>query len=348
MARLRITYANVCLVVVALAIACGDGYDEAATGPADGGAEAATNPPVSPTTDGAVDAGDAADAADAAVAADTGADASRPRCDPRKPFTKVELVPGIPKGATCPRLIPDESIVFYSMDKETRTATREVGGAFGVGTTVSVTDANPSCATVSADRTRLFYDDFFNVYQQSGPAGGPYSAKTGVAPPAGLFVSTPFYDEPRSQLYATLHIEKNTFFGNTAIAVAPVTGGSVGAFQRIDVGYGVTGGDEPRDASSPQTYRYAAPVASQDGLALYYLSMRTDDGGIGDGEIWVSTRASLDRAFTEPTKLAGVNSPYFDVPSWISPDGCRLYLHSDREHPGIFAPSDAFLATREP
>ena len=330
------------LVFLVVAAACEGNYDEAvsndagASAPVDAAMLDATSTSETGTsqTDGSTSEGGTSDGGAA--------------CDPRKPFTKVQRVTGLPSGAFCTRLYEDERLAYYSFDKETRVATRgDDGGAFGVGTKV-VAEGNPSCASLSADRTRFFYEDFFAVVQQSGPPGGPFTSKVTIKPPKDLIIGTPFFDEPRAQLYVTLHIEKGEVFGNTSIAVAPVTGGSVGDFRRVDVGFGVTGGDTPRDGGSIRDYVFSTPVPSPDGLSLYFTSTRAPDGGIADFDIWVATRTSLATDFGDPTRLEGPNGPNAESPNWISPDGCRLYFQSDREHPGAFSSPDAFLATREP
>ncbi len=70
------------------------------------------------------------------------------------------------------------------------------------------------------------------------------------------------------------------------------------------------------------------PVVTLDELTLYYSSDKA--GGPGGGDIWVATRASTSVPFGNVVNVAELNSTNDDVPTWISDDGCRIYLASDR------------------
>lgn len=65
-----------------------------------------------------------------------------------------------------------------------------------------------------------------------------------------------------------------------------------------------------------------SPVFSRDGLSMYY----------GKGEpqqVWLTTRASRGSEFGEGKPVASLAWPNTVYPSWLSPDGCRLYLSTD-------------------
>jgi hypothetical protein len=82
------------------------------------------------------------------------------------------------------------------------------------------------------------------------------------------------------------------------------------------------------------------PVLSSDGLTIYFRSNRA--GGPGQFDIYASTRSTTaTTTFGPPILVPNINSPVDDGPSWISPDGCRLYLSSDRD-----GTNDIFVATR--
>jgi predicted secreted protein len=64
---------------------------------------------------------------------------------------------------------------------------------------------------------------------------------------------------------------------------------------------------------------------SADDLEMYISSNRPGTYGIGD--IWVSTRATINDNWTEPVNLGPVvNSPFPDTVEYISPDGLELYF----------------------
>ena len=86
-----------------------------------------------------------------------------------------------------------------------------------------------------------------------------------------------------------------------------------------------------------------APILSADRLALYFSSDRPL-AGFGSYNIWVSTRSTPTGVFSEPIPVPNVNSNSSDEPSWISKDGCRLYVVSNR--PGGAGGQDIYVATR--
>ncbi len=72
------------------------------------------------------------------------------------------------------------------------------------------------------------------------------------------------------------------------------------------------------------------PVLSFDGFDMYWRSTRP--GGPADGtfNIWTAHRDTLGDPFGAIQLVANVNSTANDGPSWLSTDGCRLYLTSNR------------------
>jgi hypothetical protein len=81
------------------------------------------------------------------------------------------------------------------------------------------------------------------------------------------------------------------------------------------------------------------PVLSADGLTLFFRSDRA--AGFGSFNIFVATRSTTADEFGAPVLVDNVNSDGEDGPSWISLDGCRLYLSSDRA-----GSNDLYVATR--
>ncbi|HEX5107277.1 MAG TPA: hypothetical protein VFV95_02465 [Vicinamibacterales bacterium] len=87
-----------------------------------------------------------------------------------------------------------------------------------------------------------------------------------------------------------------------------------------------------------------SPELSRDGLTLYFSSSRP--GGLGQADLYVTTRESTDDPWKLPQNLGPtVNSPYFDGQPSISANGKTLYWDSDRaDGLGDF---DIWMATRE-
>jgi hypothetical protein len=81
------------------------------------------------------------------------------------------------------------------------------------------------------------------------------------------------------------------------------------------------------------------PVLSPDGLFLYFRSDRpATQAGYN---IFVATRPAPTDAFGAPDLVPNVSSDADEGPSWISPDGCRLYISSDRA-----GTNDIYVSTR--
>jgi Tol biopolymer transport system component len=100
------------------------------------------------------------------------------------------------------------------------------------------------------------------------------------------------------------------------------------------------GAPVPVDATvSPD--RETSSAISQDGLTLWFGSNR--DGGLGNIDIWATTRAERMSPWATPKNLASLNSPDRDIPR---PPGLRelvMPMASDRQTPGEY---QTMMATR--
>ncbi len=70
-----------------------------------------------------------------------------------------------------------------------------------------------------------------------------------------------------------------------------------------------------------------SPVVSADDLTLYFASPAA---GAGEHDIWRATRASASDPFSSPTPVSELNTSSFEAPSYLTADGCALYLYSNR------------------
>jgi hypothetical protein len=85
------------------------------------------------------------------------------------------------------------------------------------------------------------------------------------------------------------------------------------------------------------------PFIAPDGLTLYFSSERP--GGLGESDIWVTTRATVSDAWRPPVNVgATVNSSTWDWLPAITADGLTLYFSSER--PGGLGLNDIWLTTR--
>ncbi|MCX5644112.1 MAG: ankyrin repeat domain-containing protein [Phycisphaerae bacterium] len=85
------------------------------------------------------------------------------------------------------------------------------------------------------------------------------------------------------------------------------------------------------------------PYTSADGLSLYFLSRRP--GGLGNADIWVTTRRTRDDPWGAPVNLGlPINSPAFEGAPCVSADGLELYFMSNR--PGGCGGYDLWVSER--
>lgn len=70
------------------------------------------------------------------------------------------------------------------------------------------------------------------------------------------------------------------------------------------------------------------PSLTGDLLEIYFDSGRA--GGAGGGDIWMSSRASVDATWETPSNVAEVNSAGDDATPFVTLDGLHLYLVSNR------------------
>jgi hypothetical protein len=67
-------------------------------------------------------------------------------------------------------------------------------------------------------------------------------------------------------------------------------------------------------------------AVTRDGLTVYFAR----EVGATPSEIMITTRATLADTFAPPVAVAELNSTGRDNPGWLSPDGLRMYMASDR------------------
>ncbi len=83
------------------------------------------------------------------------------------------------------------------------------------------------------------------------------------------------------------------------------------------------------------------PVVSPDGLTIWFRTNRA--ATLGGFNIMTATRGTPTGTFGPATLVANLNTEGDDGPSWISPDGCRMYLSSN-----VAGTNDVYVATRGP
>jgi Tol biopolymer transport system component len=274
------------------------------------------------------------------------ADAGPPACDPASPLGAPVLVAGIMSTASEGglRMTPDETTGFFWSTRpggpgtvNLYVATRASRAAsFATIALLSSIDVagNQYDPSVTADALTLAFgsdrsssDGTFDLFLATrATAGGDFS---GVTPIAGLNTSSddqqPYLLPDGSEIY----FSSNRSGDSDIYRARALSGGGFGAASAVA---------EINTAGLADEH----PVVSADGLTIFFSSTRP--GGMGNIDVWTSTRASPDDAFGTPVDVGAVSSSSKDIPDWISPDGCRLYLHSDRNG----GSPHEYMATRSP
>lgn len=260
-----------------------------------------------------------------------------PPCDVSKDFDAPVLIdelsdPAVSDGTL--RLLPDELSGYYwsgvangpNGAQEIYFASRPTWSA--PFTSVRVTGVNS--ATDELDPA-LTSDGTLLVFRRSGPGDDLYFAPrqtpdTFGAPTAIASLNT---TSGEAQVFIPIGTDDVYFqsrrTGNGDLYLSRRTGTTFTAPTLIsDVSTAAEEGD---------------PVVTPDGLAIYFRSNRT--APLGGFNIYVATRASATGTFGAATLVPNLNSATDDGPSWISADGCRLYMSSDRA-----GTNDIYVATR--
>lgn len=274
------------------------------------------------------------------------ADGGPPACDPASPFGAPVLVAGIMSTASEGglRMTPDETTGFFWSTRpggpgsvNLYVATRESrADSFATVTLLSSVDVagNQYDPSVTADALTLAFgsdrsssDGTFDLFLATrATAGGDFSSITRIA---GLDTSSddqqPYLLPDGSEIY----FSSNRSGDSDIYRARALSGGGFGS---------------PSAVAELNTTGLADehPVVSGDGLTIFFSSTRP--GGTGNIDVWTSTRASPDDAFGPPADVGAASSSSKDIPDWISPDGCRLYLHSDRNG----GSPHEYVATRSP
>ena len=90
-----------------------------------------------------------------------------------------------------------------------------------------------------------------------------------------------------------------------------------------------------------------AQLQAQFGSSNVAMNLTFNTPGVSDAgndfDVFLSTRASTSQPWSAPSQVAELDTPSIEVPSWLSPDLCRLYLTTNRG--GNY---DIYLASRSP
>jgi hypothetical protein len=318
--------------------------------------------------DAAVTADAFADAQDASadVAADTGADAgadgsvdappgdggpdaSPLACDVTKPFTSIRLVGGVntandEQGAT---LLPDEKTIYvasgvWHVTFDLYAATRAAAGLdFGAPVLVPGASAGDYVigAAVTVDGNTLYLDSY---YPNVSARHIQLSTRAG----AGQAFGTPTIITELESAN-----EEGSPYVLPSGGVLYFTSSRSGHFDIYRAAKGDAGTFDPPtpvDSANDPNFYDAYPVVTPDELTIYFGSARVKTGFNTD--IYVARRSTTTAPFGTPVPVPELASPALNnIPTWLSPDACRLYLVSDRpSDAGTSGSRDVWVAERSP
>lgn len=286
-----------------------------------------------PSSDASLEASPGSDgggSTDGGSSADAGGDAAAPACDLDKPFEAAAAVPGVNAGAEddrLPYLSPDELTMYFTSGRPTDPD----AGAAGLSiwratrsakdvpftTPVAIPEVNAltnvSGPAISADGTALVFEfldvDHTDLYASTkmGTAWStPVKLDNGINTPDGEGFPFLLGDE----LWFTRGYDGKL----PDMWRAPKSGAGWGPPVRVD------------ELSAPGA---VAPVLTPDGRRIYFATWSTDNY-----DVWTATRAGSTGPFGTATAVAELNSDGNEIPRWVSPDGCRLYMSRLRRNGG--------------
>jgi len=268
-------------------------------------------------------------------------DAAPPRCNPAMPFAAPVPVTELNTldSDESARLSPDELTVYFSTNRagtlggyDIYTATRATRDT-PFGNIHAVAGVN----TTAGQRGPVITGDGLVLYGIIGAAPnyeiGRATRPTTSAKFSALTAITTLNGTANDTLSSLVPDESVVYFGSDR-------GGDGGLYSAVRM----PGGDYRLPALIPGTLintpdTEGDPVISPDQLTLFFSSNRV--GGAGNSDIWMARRTSVATGFDAPVNLFSLNSTVVDAASWVSPDGCVIYLTR-----GACCTYDIFMAQR--
>lgn len=255
---------------------------------------------------------------------DSATDAVVATCDESKPFGAAKkLSVNTPVWEQGARLSSDELTLYFSrLDGEWYdifAATRPSRDApFGAATAVGKLNYptnNDQDPMLSADGLRIFFTRGFgntNIFGATRASVADEWSTPGYVIDGDTGEVEPYLAFDGSELWFA---RQQPYGGALQLHVAKAKG---------------TGFDLPRrvDELTPTDMTTRSPVLSKDGLTLYF-AMSTHTTALTD--VFVAHRPSVGALFEAARAVPELTSAADDYPSWISPDGCRIYFTSNRD-----------------
>jgi hypothetical protein len=248
------------------------------------------------------------------------------RCDPSQGFGPPQRLPinDFIADAWHARLTADELSMYFTRDGDVYLASRasldEEFGAPAPLDSVNTANGAEMAPSVTGDGLHIFIEVAPLFVQDplvsivSASRMGPSDA---FAPPALV--------AKINSAVASFDMQPYVTPDGGALYFASTRNGGAGVdlfrSPRLADGYGPP---EPMTSINSVTHDNS-PVVTADELTIYFASLRSA-GSRGEWDVFVAHRDRRDEPFRAAAPLAGVNTTGTEFPTWISPDGCELYL----------------------
>lgn len=285
---------------------------------------------------------DAQQPPDALVADAATPDATPPRCDPSAAFSPAIPVDSLnlegvsEEGA---RLSPDELTIYFSSNREggvggwdIYVATREsLGDPWGTPVLL------PGVNTTGVERYPMVTDDGLFLYADTRDTNYDLSVAQRESVDADFGALSPVAElnAGADDIDAWILPDHNAaYFGSNR-------GGNYDLYRATRTDAFATPVAVNSVDVNTEAYE-GGPVVTPDEKTIFFSSDR--EGGLGSFDIYVATRDSTADPYGAAEGLDEVNSGDYDAATWISADGCVLYL---TRNVGLTAPDyEIYMAMR--
>jgi hypothetical protein len=267
-----------------------------------------------------------------------------PRCDPQTPFAAPVPVDGLnsPNDDVSARLSPDELFVTFARRTGAGTgvydlysATRESRDvAFGTPTLLATVNSVNSevWPSVSPDGLLLVFSSDRSTGKQHIYSSKRASVDDKFGPPAIAPALMDLEDHPFLANGRALYFSSAIRTGGQGMADIWRT--EIDSTGATSAPVAVLGGVNTPDGE-------VTPAVTQDELRIFF---RRATGG--ELDVYTSARSSTADGFGAATAVPVLATPGLnEIPTWISPDGCSLYVEI-ASAPGGMGGDDLYVARR--